>query len=178
VKSTLDTVRVKIKFTEIPNTTFPKDEVNTDMLKADYNAAKKSSLEGLRLVRAAGSYYLVTLTKEGNDILADIKMAVNEARNVNKNSKYLAPISNSEKAIEILFDAPLNKITPINYTDEGNFILKVINHTDPDMEKFNNTKEADYEAKVEREKESEFNKWYAEKLKEAKITDKRFMAIQ
>lgn len=178
VKSTLDTVRVKIKFTEIPNTTFPKDEVNTDMLKADYNAARKSSLEGLRLVRAAGSYYLVTLTKEGNDILAEIKMAVNEARNVNKNSKYLAPISNSEKAIEILFDAPLNKITPINYTDEGNFILKVINHTDADMEKFNKTKEADYEAKVEREKESEFNKWYAEKLKEAKITDKRFMAIQ
>ncbi len=178
VKSTLDTVRVKIKFNEIPNTTLPKDELNTDILKADYNAAKKSSLEGLRLVRAAGSYYLVTLSKEGNDVVADIKMALNEARNINKNSKYLAPISNSEKAVEILFDAPMNQITEINYTDEGNFILKVISSVEADMEQFNKTKEADYEAKVEREKESEFNKWYAEKLKEARITDKRFMAIQ
>ncbi len=178
VKSTLDTVRVKIKFNEIPNTSLPKDEVNTDMLKADYNAAKKSSLDGLRLVRAAGSYYLVTLSNDGNDIVADIKMAVNEARNINKNSKYLAPISNSEKAVEILFNAPMNQLTEINFTDEGNFILKVIDSVEADMEKFNATKEADYEAKVNREKETEFNKWYAEKLKEARITDKRFMAIQ
>ncbi len=178
VKSTLDTVRVKIKFNEIPNTTLPKDEVNTDMLKADYNAARKSSLSGLRLVRAAGTYYLVTLTKEDKDIVADIKMAVNEAKNINKNSKYMAPISNSEKAVEILFNAPMNQVTPLNLTDEGNFILKVISSTEADMAKFNETKEADYEAKIEREKETEFNKWYGEKLKEASIIDKRFMAIQ
>ncbi len=178
VKSTLDTVRVKIQFKEIENTTFPKDEVNTDMLKSDYNAARKASLEGLRLVRAAGSYYLVTLSKDGDKVVADIKMAVNEARNINKNSKYLAPISNSEKAVEILFNAPMKQFTEINFTDEGNFTLKVINESKPDMDKFNKTKVADYDAKVEREKESEFNKWYAEKLKKARITDKRFMAIQ
>jgi len=178
VKSTVDTVRVKIKFNEIPNTTLPKDEVNTDMLKADYQAARKSSLSGLKLVRAAGTYYLVTLSKEGKDIVADIKMAVNEARNINKNSKYMTPISNSEKAVELLFEAPMNQVTGINYTDEGNFILKVIDSSEPDMEKFNETKEADFQAKIEREKETEFNKWYAEKLKNARIIDKRFMAVQ
>lgn len=177
-KSTLDTVRVKIKFNEIANTTLPKDEVNTDILKADYQAARKASLSGLRLVRAAGSYYLVTLSKDGKDVVADIKIAVNEARNINKNSKYMPPISNSEKAVELLFEAPMNQITSINTTDEGNFILKVINSTEADMEKFNETKEADYEAKIEREKESEFNKWYGDKLKKATIIDKRFMAIQ
>jgi hypothetical protein len=118
------------------------------------------------------------LSKENKTIVADIKMAVNEAKNINKNSKYMSPISNSEKAVELLFEAPMNQITSINRTDEGNFILKVINSSDPDMVKFNETKEADYEAKIEREKETEFNKWYADKLKEAKIIDKRFMAIQ
>ncbi len=178
VKSTLDTVRVKIKFNEIPNTTLPKDEVNTDMLKADYNAARKASLSGLRLVRAAGSYYLVTLSNEDKEIVADIKIAVNEAKNINKNSKYMAPISNSEKAVELLFAAPMNQVTAVNKTDEGNFILKVINSIEPDMDKFNESKDTDYQAKIDREKETEFNKWYAERLKEASIIDKRFMAIQ
>ncbi|MBI9031475.1 peptidylprolyl isomerase [bacterium] len=177
-QSTLDTVRVKIKFNEIPNTTLPKDEVNTDMLRSDYNAAKKSSLTGLRLVKAAGTYYLVTLSNENQEVVADIKMAVNEARNINKNSKYMAPISNSEKAIELLFEAPMNQLSEINKTDEGNFIIKVVSSSDPDLEAFSKTKDADYEAKIEREKETEFNKWYAEKLKDARVTDRRFMAIQ
>lgn len=177
-KSSLDTVRVKIKFNEIANTSLPKDEVNTDLLKADYKNAQKASLEGLRLVRAAGSYYLVTLSKDGKDVVADIKMAVNEAKNINKSSKYLAPISNSEKAVELLFAAPVNQITAINKTKEGDFILMVMDSSEPDMVKFNETKEADFQAKIEREKENEFNKWYAEKLKKAAIIDKRFMAIQ
>lgn len=178
VKSTLDTVKVKIKFNEISNTTFPKDEVSTDILKSDYQMALKGNATGLRLVRASGSYYLVTLAKDGKDVVADIKMAVNEAKNTNKNSKYLAPINNSAKAVEHLFAASLNEITDINRTDEGNFILKVISAQDADLDKFNETKEADYAAKVEREKESEFNKWYGEKLKAASVVDKRFMAIQ
>lgn len=178
VKSTLDTVRVKLKFTEIANTTFPKDEVNTDILRSDYQAARKGTASGLKLVRAAGTYYLVTLTKDGKDVVAEIQMAVNEARNVNKNSKYLAPISNSEKAVELLFAAPLREITDVNRTDEGNFILKVVSSEDPDMESFNETKFADYETKVEREKENEFNKWYGQKLKDAMVIDQRFMAIQ
>lgn len=178
VKSTLDTVKVKIKFNEIANTTFPKDEVNTDILRADYQAARNGTNSGLSLVRAAGTYYLVTLSKDGITVVADIKMAVNEAKNVNKKGKYLAPISNSEKAVELLFAAPLQEITDINRTDEGDFILKVVSSEDPDLESFNETKFADYETKVEREKETEFNKWYGQKLKDARVIDERFMAIQ
>jgi peptidyl-prolyl cis-trans isomerase D len=177
-KSTLDTVRVKINFNEIANTSLPKDEVDTYMLKADYKAAKRSSLKGLRLVKANGTSYLVTLNKDGKKIVADIKMAVNEARNINKNSKYLTPISNSEKAIELLFEAPMNKFTAIEKTDEGNFIVKVIAEETPDMDKFASTKDDDFNKKVEQEKDSEFNKWYGQKLKDAVIIDQRFMAFE
>ncbi len=176
--SSLDTVKVKIFFNEIENTTFPNGETDTDIVKADYNLAKKGQKEGLTLVKAKGTNYLVTLSNSDKGVVADIQMAVNEAKNINKASKYLSPISNSEEAIKILFDAPMNKLTGLNKTEQGNFILKVISEEKPDMEKFNETKEDDFAKKVENEKNSEFNKWYAEQLKQAKIVDKRFMPVE
>lgn len=177
-KSTLDTVRVKINFTEIENSSLPKEEKDTYMLRADYKAAKKGTTNGLYLVKVSGTNYLVTLNKEDKKIVANIKMAVNEAKNISKVSKYLSPISNSEAAVELLFSSKLQTLTDILTTDEGNFMIKVISHENPDMEKYSETRNSEFEKKIEQDKNSEFNKWYGQKLKEAKVIDRRFMVIK
>lgn len=175
--SKIDTIKTNIFFNEIENTSFPKEEVKTDIQRKDYNAAKRGKAKGLYLVKASGTYYFVTLKKEGRKVVADIKMALNQANNVNKNSKYLSPISGSEDAVKILFDAKLNSLSDIQKTEEGNFLIKVVSEETPDMDKFAETKDEDLKKKNEREKSAKFNQWYAQQIKEAAIDDQRFMPI-